>query len=142
MNLWQNTCCELFVSSADDSGYLELNLSPSGDWNCFEFDDYRTGMRESSDFTPSATGTVSTSPATRGIDVVFELNSGRLMSAPVLKAGVAVVIRTQHGTLDRQQPGADEPGEPDLYYYSLQPSTLKPDFHARAGFQITLERSP
>ena len=41
-NLWQHTCCEAFVSAADDGdGYLEFNFSPSGCWAIYQFDAYR-----------------------------------------------------------------------------------------------------
>jgi hypothetical protein len=44
--LWRSTCCELFLGDADGEGYTELNLCPSGRWNCYRFDRYREGMRE------------------------------------------------------------------------------------------------
>mmetsp|Transcript_11557 Transcript_11557/g.17768 ORF Transcript_11557/g.17768 Transcript_11557/m.17768 type:complete len:423 (-) Transcript_11557:394-1662(-) len=43
-NLWETTCLEYFVSSPDSQAYWEINLSPSGDWNVYRFDSYRTGM--------------------------------------------------------------------------------------------------
>lgn len=44
-NLWQRTCCELFLKPAGGEGYFEFNLSPSGQWAAYSFDDYRVGMR-------------------------------------------------------------------------------------------------
>ncbi len=46
-SLWQHTCLELFVADQDGSDYVELNVSTSGNWNCYRFDGYRSGMRES-----------------------------------------------------------------------------------------------
>ena len=43
-NLWQHTCCELFVARPG-GGYREFNFSPSGEWAAYEFDGYRTGRR-------------------------------------------------------------------------------------------------
>jgi hypothetical protein len=43
--LWQHTCFELFAKPASDSGYRELNFSPSTCWAVYAFDHYRTGMR-------------------------------------------------------------------------------------------------
>src|SRR5512143_3440893 len=43
--LWEHTCCEAFVGAPAGTGYLELNLAPSGDWALWAFDDYRAGMR-------------------------------------------------------------------------------------------------
>lgn len=34
--LWQHTCCEAFIG-LDDTGYREFNLSPSGEWACYDF---------------------------------------------------------------------------------------------------------
>src|SRR5437867_2105496 len=41
--LWRSTCVELFVAAPGEAGYLEVNLSPSGDWNVYRFDGYRAG---------------------------------------------------------------------------------------------------
>jgi hypothetical protein len=46
-NLWESTCFECFLGRADESAYIEINLSPNGAWNCYAFDDYRTGMQSS-----------------------------------------------------------------------------------------------
>lgn len=38
--LWESTCFECFLLGASGS-YLEFNVTPSGEWNCFYFSDYR-----------------------------------------------------------------------------------------------------
>ena len=43
--LWRSTCFEFFLGRAGQPGYIELNVSPSGAWNCYTFDDYRAGMQ-------------------------------------------------------------------------------------------------
>lgn len=45
-NLWQTSCFEAFIGSGTGSGYAEFNLSPSGAWAAYGFDDYRIGMRD------------------------------------------------------------------------------------------------
>ena len=45
-DLWQSTCCELYLKPLGGEGYCELNLSPSERWNAYDFDGYRAGMRE------------------------------------------------------------------------------------------------
>ncbi len=45
--LWRQTCMELFIAEQDSRSYLEINLAPSGAWNCYEFSDYREGMKVS-----------------------------------------------------------------------------------------------
>lgn len=42
--LWKHTCFEAFVRTGHGDGYLEFNLSPSGQWAAYAFDGYRAGM--------------------------------------------------------------------------------------------------
>lgn len=44
--LWESTCFECFLQTVNSAGYHEVNISPSGDWNIYAFDGYRSGMRE------------------------------------------------------------------------------------------------
>jgi len=44
-NLWKSTCFELFLASKTNKKYLELNISPSLDFNIYKFSDYRLGMK-------------------------------------------------------------------------------------------------
>ena len=46
--LWQTTCFELFIGIENSPRYWEFNISPSGDWNVYRFDDYRQRMQEES----------------------------------------------------------------------------------------------
>jgi hypothetical protein len=43
-DLWKTTCFEIFWSD-DGTRYREFNLSPSTRWACYDFDDFRSGMR-------------------------------------------------------------------------------------------------
>jgi hypothetical protein len=47
-DLWRTTCFEIFWQPAGGSWYREFNLSPSTRWACYDFDDFRTGMRNGS----------------------------------------------------------------------------------------------
>ena len=42
--LWQHTCFEAFVRSANSAGYWEFNFSPSRQWAAYRFSGYREGM--------------------------------------------------------------------------------------------------
>ncbi len=44
--LWRQTCFELFLKPEREAAYFEFNLSPSGKWAAYAFDDYRAGMRD------------------------------------------------------------------------------------------------
>lgn len=45
-NLWQTTCFELFWQPLGGTAYREFNLSPSGRWAAYDFESFRTGMRD------------------------------------------------------------------------------------------------
>lgn len=40
-NLWQQTCFELFIRPDQTGPYFEINVSPKGAWNVYQFQDYR-----------------------------------------------------------------------------------------------------
>lgn len=40
--LWQQDCFECFIGHMDESAYLEINANTAGEFNCYQFDDYRT----------------------------------------------------------------------------------------------------
>jgi hypothetical protein len=42
--LWEHTCFEFFFGIPGEAGYWEVNLSPSGDWNCYGLTGYREGL--------------------------------------------------------------------------------------------------
>ncbi|MBL6797317.1 MAG: DOMON-like domain-containing protein [Synechococcus sp. BS307-5m-G39] len=45
--LWEHTCFEAFFALPNQDRYWELNVSPSGDWNLYRFENYRSkGARE------------------------------------------------------------------------------------------------
>ncbi|HWT13917.1 MAG TPA: DOMON-like domain-containing protein [Allosphingosinicella sp.] len=47
--LWRTTCFEAFVAGAVGEAYVELNLSPSGEWAAYAFAGYRAGMKRLAD---------------------------------------------------------------------------------------------
>ena len=44
-DLWKTTCFEIFWQPSGGTYYREFNLSPSTRWACYDFDDFRDGMR-------------------------------------------------------------------------------------------------
>jgi hypothetical protein len=46
--LWQRTCFEAFVRGPASDIYYEFNFAPSTQWAAYQFDGYRSGMREAS----------------------------------------------------------------------------------------------
>ena len=49
--LWKHTCFEAFFGA--ETGYYELNFSPSSEWAAYRFDAYREGMRDADLASPS-----------------------------------------------------------------------------------------
>lgn len=41
--LWRHTCFEVFVAGKEGS-YIECNFAPSGDWQIYQFEKYRSGV--------------------------------------------------------------------------------------------------
>ena len=119
--LWEGTCLELFLGTADSGEYWEFNLSPSGHWNAYRFKSYRKGMMEE--------------PAITSLPFCFrrdpevllltaELNVGKIIPAGKdLATTVAAVIRTIDGGKSHWAP--------------FHPSS-RPDFHRRDGFGLIL----
>ncbi len=120
--LWRHTCFEVFVRHPGESGYAELNLSPSGEWAAYRFDAYRSGMRELE---------VVQAPTAE-----FRSGDGRLdvalriapvpepwSRAEVLRIAVSAVVEDADGA---------------LAYWALAHPAGAPDFHHPAGFVLEL----
>jgi hypothetical protein len=119
--LWEETCFELFLGTADSTEYRELNLSPSGHWNVYRFTGYREGMREEPGVT-SLPFDVRIGPD--AIELSMELDIGKIFPAgKTIEAGVAAVIGTTDGWKS---------------HWALVHPSLRPDFHRREGFALTL----
>ncbi len=106
MDLWHSTCFELFVGPAESTTYLELNLSPSGAWNCFSFDDVRLGMK-----TSDALSVILMQPEAHILNV--ELDVSALNDYDSVHLGLSAVLAYASDHND---------------YYALSHGN-KPDFH-------------
>lgn len=121
--LWKHTCFELFVRQAEGDGYLEFNLSPTGQWAAYAFEGYRAGMADIAAIKSVPIGT-------RLMDRFFTLKaevdlSGVKGLAPDRPWTVAVssVIETVDGTKS---------------YWALAHPQGKADFHHADGFVLNL----
>jgi hypothetical protein len=122
--LWEATCFECFLAPQNSRHYWEFNLSPSQDWNCYRFDDYRRGM------TPETAWSVSPLQIDQLIKqdnqywLTCHLDFCPLFPQPVpLQLGVTMVI-------------ADHAG--NLSYWALSHPAPHADFHQRQSWLITL----
>lgn len=120
-DLWEHTCCELFIKLANSTQYWEFNLSPSGHWNVFRFSDYRQNMVEEMAFN-SLPFTTNRDSNLLQLDLKVDLNK-IIASQQNIKVGVTTVIE------DRKK---------QLSYWALTHPTSQPDFHHRDSFTIDL----
>lgn len=120
--LWRHTCFEAFLRVAGAGPYVELNLSPSGQWAAYRFEAYRQGMAPLPIPPPRI--------AWRATDEGFELTALADLAAvedlepdaPWRLALSAVVEET----------------DSRFAYWALAHGPGKADFHADAGFALSL----
>ena len=137
--LWESTCCELFIAAENDKAYTEVNLSPSGDWNCYQFQDYRRGMQASSKLVLKALSTHPCAPSTRRFQAVLECCES-LADLPVMEVGIATVLAVEARPVKQQTSEITPDEDGQLYYHSLARTKGNPDFHKRADFLLKLEK--
>ena len=119
--LWNATCCELFVGISGEPNYWEYNLSPSHDWAVFSFTDYRQNKSDEL--------SISELEITTKIDKNNEFELKTILALPemltdrTLDIGVSSVVQDKSGK---------------IHYYALTHPDSKADFHDRKGFNIKL----
>lgn len=128
--LWKSTCLEVFFGPADQSSYFELNLSPSGDWNVYHFDAYRTGFREHPGLSlilKKITQTQNGDSLTWHVSLDGRSLAGddplRELLTHGLVMGASAVMEYTSG---------------DKEYWALVHAGPKPDFHLRESFRLIL----
>ena len=118
--LWRHTCFEAFIRPEGDA-YLEVNLAPSRRWAIYRFDRYREGVAPAQVAAPrfEIDGT------SAGLALTGSLDLSPLAGFHgAWRVALAAVIE-------------DDAGE--LSYWALgHPPGGRPDFHADAGFRLTL----
>lgn len=139
--LWKNTCFEWFIKSKTSSKYWEFNASPSGQWNFYEFDSYRSNLKEcffivEPCFQSKLRSETVKSQASKSVPdpTISDLNSSYSFSfegslEPLLnhenlkkddlQLAITSVVNWKNGQIS---------------YYSLEHGQGKPDFHSNEGF--------
>lgn len=131
--LWRSTCLEIFVADANLASYLELNLSPSGDWNVYAFDRYREGMRLVAEVDPPLQPLLSPPRSSDAQSTELQmtwrasLKGGpdvtRLLAGTGLVMNATAVLEYQSGEIE---------------YWALAHAQDRPDFHNRQCFCLSL----
>ena len=117
--LWQHSCLEAFVAAVDRESYLELNLSPAGDWNVYGLQGYRRGLAPLEGLT-SLPALIDGHPRRLEMAVTLTLPPS-LAAAPQLAVGLTAVLEVVDGVLS---------------YWALHHPSAQPDFHHRGGFTL------
>jgi predicted GIY-YIG superfamily endonuclease len=112
--LWQHTCFELFA--ATESGYVEFNFTPSGEWAAYRFSSYREGMADLETQPPA----IRVTRADHRLDLTAELH----LPNTVTRMGLSAVIEELDGTKS--------------YWALRHPPGDTPDFHHPDCFALEL----
>ena len=119
--LWKHTCFEAFVRAPGADAYVEVNLSPSGQWAAYRFDAYRKGMAQAEIGPPE----ILWSGTADGFELAATLDLGAvadLANAP-WRLGLSAVIEETSGRTS---------------YWALAHPPGRADFHHSDGFVLDL----
>jgi hypothetical protein len=118
--LWEATCFEFFLGIPGDRNYWEFNLAPSGDWNIFQLDDYRQGLREELTFTtlPFA---IDRQPNLLSLAIEIDLSKIIDRAVTAIEVSVTTVIKPCQG---------------EISYWAISHCGKEADFHLRESFAI------
>jgi len=120
-SLWNETCFELFLGTGTSPRYREFNISPSGHWNVYRFNDYRQGMQEEPAITKLPFHMES---GQDGLLLCLEFLADKMIPPDqAIVAAVTAVVKTKDG---------------GMTYWALVHPGPQPDFHRRDGFIIEL----
>ena len=123
--LWQSTCFELFLKSAESEAYFEFNFSPSFAWAAYQFDRYREGMRP---LPLRSDPEITTSPpeAREWYFQSAEFDVPEFLAGPMMLS-LTAIIEERSGTKS--------------YWALAHPPEGPPDFHHHACFTLELPPS-
>lgn len=127
--LWEHTCFELFLRRGHR--YIEVNISPGRDWNCYAFAGERTGMVESDDVIPIAIRTAIKQPSRQPDCQPSHQPSHHLT--------YQLTCELRHNLQGPHHIGICAVLEvgTDRHYLALHHPTASPDFHHPDGHVLT-----
>ncbi len=120
--LWKHCCFEAFIAMAKGEPYLEINLSPSGDWAAYLFSGYRRDMKDAAIPAPAVVGRAGQGGLSLSADLDLA-GLGDIDPEQRLEIGLCAVIEAK-----------DE----SLSYWALAHPSGPPDFHHRDCFVVQL----
>lgn len=120
-NLWQGSCCEIFIQDTKSKQYIEWNFCFSSDWDASEFLDYR--KKDTKPFTVKSPSIIKDiSPDKIILKTSFAAPPANYSQ---LRAGISVILEDTHGKLNYWALNHPKPEQ-------------KPDFHDERSFCISI----
>jgi hypothetical protein len=116
--LWKRTCFELFFAPNDSQNYWEINLSPTGEWNAYSFENYRVGMKQESKIQNFQIRTEKSTDSFR-LEASADLSDLKILALGKLKISATAVIETLDGKIS---------------FWAFRHCGNTPDFHLRESF--------
>jgi hypothetical protein len=122
--LWEHTCCEIFVAREGSPAYHELNLAPSGEWAAYAFVRYRDGGILAEE---ALNPRIAVRRTAEGLALDASVHLGGLSRTYLgarLALGLSAVIEDDAGSLS---------------YWALRHPAERPDFHHPDSFALELD---
>lgn len=117
--LWRTTCFELFLSKQNKKEYIELNFSPSSEWDAYIFEDYRTPI------SPKRLDSIRVEFSNIELGrIEIEVELPQEWMQEKLEANVTAVIQDNI----------------NIDYYAIKHASGRPDFHKRELFALELNQ--
>ena len=117
-NLWQTTCFEIFWQPLGGTAYREFNLSPSGCWAAYDFDSFRTGMRDA---------------PVEAIAIACSYDDAGLILTASIAADLPDPAQVALNAIVEQADGSKQ-------YWALAFPPGRPEFHSEANRALIVER--
>lgn len=119
--LWRDTCFEFFLGIKNSPKYWEFNLSPTGDWNVYRFENYRQGMQEETVF---STLPFIIQQQADSLGLTLDLDLDKIIpQEQALEVAITTVIKQTDG---------------EVTYWALTHQGAEADFHRRDSFILEL----
>ncbi len=116
--LWEHSCFEAFVRVPGETGYSELNFSPSGAWAAYRFESYRARLSHADLAQPEIASEVAGRTVTLTAIVRPDLDPDL-----VWQVGLATIVEDLFG---------------ERAFFALVHPPGEPDFHHRDCFVVEL----
>jgi len=115
--LWNATCFELFIANKNQDSYIEFNFSPSKEWACYAFNDYRLKDKNIDVINPS-------------IDFLYDEYSAEM----IVSFDISYFNYINFDDLDVSITAVIKNDEDEVSYWAINHAKENADFHARESF--------